>query len=167
MIKHRYAFLIYLAAFLLQPFLQNLIPFFGENVNLILCLTVMLVFVHENPSQGIFFGCVFSLLWDLFYGLYTGPSAVAMLVCGVAVYLLKYFTHIENFLNGALFMVGGTLLFGSAYWCVYAAIGTTYSYVYAMGSLLPQLICNLIVGLGVYFVLIENVKKQRRDRYYR
>jgi len=167
MMKHGQAFFVYLAAFFLQPFLQNLIPFFGENVNLILCLTVMLVFVCEKPGQGIFFGCVFSLLWDMFYGLYTGPSAVAMLICGVAVYLLKYFTHIENFLNAVLFMLGSTLLFGSLYWCVYAAIGTTYSYFYAMGTLLPQFVCNTIVGLGVYFVLIERVKRQRRDRYYR
>lgn len=167
MMKHRQVFLVYLAAFFLQPFLQNLIPFFGNNVNLILCLTVMLVFVHENPGQGIFFGSVFALLWDMFYGLYAGPSAVAMVICGMAVYLLRYFTHIENFLNAALFLVGGTFLFGSVYWCVYAAIGTTYSYFYAIGTLWPQFICNVIVGLGVYFVLIENVKKQRRDRYYR
>ena len=167
MIKHRYAFLIYLAAFLLQPFLQNLIPFLGNNLNLILCLTVMFVFVYENPGQGIFFGSVFALLGDLFYGLYAGPSAIAMVICGLVVYLLKYFAHIENFLNGALFMAGGTILFGSVYWCIYAAIGTTYNYFYAMGSMWPQVICNVIVGLGVYFVLIENVKKQRRDRYYR
>ena len=167
MMKHRQVFLVYLAAFLLQPFLQNLIPFFGENLNLILCLTVMLVFVHESPGQGIFFGAIFSLLWDLFYGLYAGPSALAIVVCGLAVYLLKYFVHIENVLNAALFMAGGTLIFYSVYWCIYATIGTTYSYFYAMGQILPQLLCNLIVGLGMHFVFIEKLKKQRRDRYYR
>jgi len=167
MMKHSKVFLVYLAAFFLQPFLQNLIPFFGNHVNLILCLTVMMVFVHAEPGQGIFFGCVFALLQDMFYGLYTGPSVLAMLVCCIAVYLLKRFTHVENFLNGVLFMLGGTLLFGRVYWGIYAAIGTTYTYFYAMKDLLPQIIGNVIVGLGVYFVLIENVKKQRRDRYYR
>ena len=167
MMKHRQAFLVYLAAFFLQPFLQNLIPFFGNHLNLILCLTVMLVFVHEEPSQALFFGCVFALFTDLFYGLYTGPSAIAMFVCALAVYLLKYFVHIENYINAIIFMVVGTLLYGSIYWCIYAVIGTTYSYGYAMMSLLPQVLCNVAVGLGVYFVLIGKEKKLRRDRYYR
>ena len=167
MMKHRQAFLIYLATFFLQPFLQNLLPFLGQNLNLILCLTVMLVFVYQEPAQGIFFGCVFSLLWDMFYGLYTGPSVFAVLVCGIVVYLFKYFIHIENFLNAVVFMAGATWLFGSVYWCIYAAVGTTYSYGYAMADLIPQVICNTIAGLCAYFVLIEKVKKQRRDRYYR
>lgn len=167
MMKNGRVFLVYLAAFFLQPFLQNLVPFIGSNLNLILCLTAMAVFVQEEPAQGIFFGCAFSLIHDIFYGLYTGPGAVAMLVCGIAVYLLKYFTHIENYMNAVLFMVGSTLLYGTVYWAVYAAIGTSYSYGYAMLSILPQILFNVIVGMGVYFVLIGNVKKQRRDRYYR
>lgn len=165
--KHRQAFFVYSAAFFLQPFLQNLIPFFGNNVNLILCITVMMAFVHETPSQGLFFGCIFALLTDLFYGLYTGPSAIAMFACIMVVYLLKGFVHIENYMNAVIFMAVGTLLYGTVYWSVYAVIGTTYSYPYAMMSILPQVICNIAVGLGVYFVLIGNEKKLRRDRYYR
>lgn len=167
MMKHGHAFFVYLAAFFLQPFLQNLIPFFGGNVNLILCLAMMSIFISDSPSQGIFFGCIFAIFSDLFYGLYTGPGAIAMFVCGIVIYFLKYFVHIENFLNAAIFMMLGTLLYGSVYWCIYAIIGTTYSYHYAMLSILPQVVCNIAVGLGVYFVLIGNVKKQKRDRYYR
>ena len=129
---------------------MDILPDLSLGLTLVLCLFFFLAgFVDAIAGGG---------------GLISTP---AMLVCGLAVYLLKYFTHIENFLNGALFMAGGTLLFGSVYWCVYAAIGTTYSYFYAMSDLLPQVIGNVIVGLAVYFVLIENVKKQRRDRYYR
>ena len=167
MMKHRQAFFVYLAAFFLQPFLQNLIPFLGNHVNLILCLTVMMTFVHETPSQGLFFGCVFAMFTDLFYGLYTGPSVVAMFACVMTVYLLKYFVHIENWMNAVVFLAAATLLYGTVYWCVYAVIGTTYSYFYAMMSLLPQIVCNVLVGLGVYFALIGNEKKLRRDRYYR
>lgn len=167
MMKHRQAFFVYLAAFFLQPFLQNLIPFFGNHLNLILCLTVMLIFVHEEPSQALFFGCVFSMFTDLFYGLYTGPSVIAIFVSGLIVYVLKYFVHIENYMNAIIFMAVSTLLYGTVYWCIYAIIGTPYSYLYAMTSLLPQVVFNVAVGLGVYFVLIGKEKKLRRDRYYR
>lgn len=167
MIKHGHVFLIYLAAFFLQPFLQNLIPVLGNNVNLILCLTVMFVFVYEDPGQGIFFGSIFALLTDMFYGQYTGPAALAMVLTGIAVYGLKYFAHIENFVNAIVFMAGATLVYASVYWGIYAAIGSAYSYGYAVSSILPQIVVNAIVGLGVYFVLIRRVIKHRRDRYYR
>ena len=167
MIKHGHVFLIYLAAFFLQPFLQNLIPPIGNNVNLILCLTVMFVFVFEEPGQGIFFGSVFAMLNDLFYGQYTGPAALAMALTGLAVYGLKYFAHIENFVNAIVFMVGATLVFAAIYWGIYAAIDSTYTFGYAMRSVLPQTVINSVVGLGVYLVLIRRAIKHRRDRYYR
>ncbi len=167
MIKHRHVFLIYLAAFLLQPFLQNLIPVIGNNINLILCLTVIFVFVYESPGQGVFFGSVFAMMNDLFYGQYTGPGALAMVLTGIAVYGLKYFAHIENFLNAIVFMIGATFVFATIYWGIYAAIDSSYTYGYAMSSILPQLVLNSAVGLGVYLVLIRRVIKHRRDRYYR
>lgn len=167
MIKHRHVLLIYLAAFLLQPFLQNLVPFIGNNLNLILCLTVMFVFVYESPGQGIFFGSVFALLSDLFYGQYTGVAVLAMVVTAIAVYGLKYFTHIENFGNAIIFMAGATLLYAAVYWAVYAAIGSAYTFGYAMGHVLPQAVLNSVAGLGVYFILVRRVIKHRRDRYYR
>ena len=164
--KHWQSFLVYLAAFFLQPFLQNLVPVLDGNLNLILCLTVMVVFVSEDPSQGIFFGTVFSLLTDMFHSQYTGPGAVAIILCGIVVYFLKYFIHIENFFNALFFMAGATVLYGSVYWCIYAAIGTTYSYAYAVSSLLLQIVFNCIAGLCIYFVCIADLKKNRRDRYY-
>lgn len=167
MIKHRHVFLIYLAAFLLQPFLQNLIPVIGNNLNLILCLTVMLVFVYESPGQGVFFGSVFALLSDLFYGQYTGVSALVMVITAVAVYGLKYFSHIENFANAIIFMAGATLLYAGLYWGVYAAIGSTYTLGYALQYVLLQAVLNSVVGLGIYFVFVRRVIKHRRDRYYR
>ena len=63
----------------------------------------MFVFVYENPGQGIFFGSVFALLNDLFYGQYTGVAVLAMVITAVAVYGLKYFAHIENFGNAIIF----------------------------------------------------------------
>ncbi len=158
---------MYLAAFLLQPFLQNLIPSIGENLNLILCFSVMLIFVGEDPVPGIVFGSIFSLLNDLFYGLYAGPGALSLALCGMIVYGLKYFAHVENFLNAIIFMAGSTVLYITFYWGIYAAIGTTYSYGYALSHSLLQIVFNSIVGLGIYLVLIEKEKKRRRDRYYR
>lgn len=69
--KNWQMFILYLAAFLLQPFLYNLIPVLGGNVNLLLCMTVIFTLLYED-TQGIFFGAVFGLLYDLFFGMYAG-----------------------------------------------------------------------------------------------
>ena len=168
MIKHWQVFLVYLAAFLLQPFLQNLVPIIGNNVNLVLCLTVMLVFIDEDPGQGIFFGSIATLFTDLFYGAYTGPGVLAIALTGIAVYVLKYFVHVENFANAILFMIGTTLLYASLYWGIYAMIGTTYSYGYAISHIGLQFVMNTLVGLCAYFILLRKaIQHKRKDRYYR
>ena len=80
--KYWQGFILFLAAFILQPFFHNLIPAFGGNVNLILCLTVIMTFLYDETVIGIFFGLVFGLAGDLFYGMYAGPGAFSLVaVC--------------------------------------------------------------------------------------
>lgn len=159
--------ILYLAAFILQPFLHNLIPGLGGNVNLILCLTVILTFLYDETVIGIFFGLVFGLAGDLFYGMYAGPGGFAFVAVGVAVLLLKRFANKENSFNALIMMLLSTWMYASVYWLVYYFIGSPYSYLYAMKSLPWQLLFNAVVAAILYFVLIKRVIKHRRDRYFR
>lgn len=165
--KYWQGFVVYLAAFLLQPFLYNLIPGFGGNVNLILCLTVIMTFLYNDTMAGIFFGLIFGLLGDMVYGIYIGPGAFAVVTVGIAVLLLKRFANIENFFNGLITMLLSTWMYASVYWVVYYFIGSPYSYLYAMKSLPWQLLFNTVVGALLYLVLIKRVIKHRRDRYFK
>lgn len=165
--KYWQGFILYFAAFLLQPFLYNLIPGFGGNVNLVLCLTVVMTFLYDETVIGIFFGLVFGLANDLFYGIYAGPGAFSLVVAGLAVLLLKRFANKENFFNALITMLLSTWMYASVYWLVYHFIGSPYSYLYAMKSLPWQLLFNTAVGAILYFILIKRVIKHRRDRYFR
>ena len=165
--KYRVGFLLYLAAFFLQPFLQNLIPFFGGHVNLILCLTIILTFLYDETMPGIFFGLIFGVLYDMVYGMYVGPGVLSLMVVGIVILLLREFANIENYFNALITVLFSTWLYASVYWGVYMVLGSPYSYVYAMKSLPWQLLFNSIVCTAMYFVLIKRVIKHRRDRYFK
>lgn len=165
--KYRTGFLIFLAAFFLQPFLQNLIPVLGGNINLLLCVTVVFTFLYDDNLCGIFFGFIFGLFYDLVYGMYAGPGVLALMVTGIAVLILREFANIENFFNALAAMLLSTWLYASVYWGIYTVLGSPYSYVYAMKSLPLPLLFNSLTAMALYFVLIKKVIKHRRDRYFR
>lgn len=164
--KNWQTMIVYLAAFLLQPFLYNLIPQLGAHINLLLCLTVMFTLLYDN-QQGIFFGFVFGLLYDLFYGMYAGPGALCLVLCGLAALIIKDYINIENFFNGVLIMLVAVWLHASLYWVVYFFIGSPYSYIYAMKWLPLSLLFNGLIGAVIYLILIKRVIRHRRDRYFR
>ncbi len=165
--KYRTGFLMYLAAFFLQPFLQNLIPVFGGHVNLLLCLTVVLTFLYEDTLPGILFGFVFGLLYDMVNGMYAGPGVLSLMVIGIGVLVLREFFNIENFFNALVTALLSTWLYATVYWGVYVVLGSPYSYLYAMKSLPLQLLFNCAVCMILYFILIKRVIRHRRDRYFR
>ena len=165
--RYSRALILYVAALFLQPFLYNLFPGFGGQVNLFLCLGVVLTFVYDETLPGILFGCIFGLIEDAFFGMYVGPGALCLVTAGLAVMLVKNFTNKENFFNVVVLLPFSTWLYASLYWCIYAALGSPYSYVYAMKTLPLPMVLNLVVGSVLYLVLIKRVIKHRRDRYFK
>lgn len=165
--KYWQGLILYVAAFFLQPFLQNLIPVFGNHINLLLCLTVVLTFVYDEVLPGIFFGFIFGLLHDLVFGIYLGPGTIALMVSGITVLILREFANIENIFNALFMMLLSTWLYATVYWGIYYVLGSPYSYLYAMKTLPLQLLFHCIIAAGLYFVLIKRVMKHRRDRYFR
>lgn len=165
--RYSRALILYVAALFLQPFLYNLFPSFGGQVNPFLCLTVTLTFVYDETLPGILFGCIFGLIIDSFFGMYVGPGALCLVAAGLAVMLLKQFANKENFINIVLLMLFSTWLYASLYWCIYAALGSPYSYLYAMKTLPLPLLLNVVTGGVLYLILIKRVIKHRRDRYFK
>ncbi len=165
--KYWQGFILYLAAFFLQPFLLNLIPGPGGNINLLLCLTVVLTFVYDEQLPGILFGFIFGLLRDLVFGIYIGPGALALMVCGITVLIIREFINVENIFNQLFMMLLSTWLYASVYWGIYYVLESPYSYLYAMKTLPWQLLFNCVFAAVLYLVLIKRVIKHRRDRYFR
>lgn len=165
--SYKQGFFLYLGAFLLQPFLYELIPGLSGSLNLILCLTVMLTFLFDETFPGLFFGLIFGLIGDVLYGLYTGPGAFALMIVGILVFVSKGFTNRENIFNALLVMLISTWLYTTIYWLIYHCLGSPYGYLFAMESIPLMLVFNCIAAAGLYFIFIKRVIKYRRDRYFR
>ncbi|MGN0658923.1 MAG: hypothetical protein ACI4LA_04890 [Emergencia sp.] len=165
--KYRYALIMYIICFLLQPFLYNLFPSFSSHASLLLCLTAVLTFVYDDAVPGILFGFIFSLFGDIFYGMYAGPGALCLVLTAAVIWLLRGFANIENIINAVLNMIFATWLYATLYWVVYSFTGSPYSYLYAMKSLPLQFLFNTVIGTGLYLVLIQRVIKHKRDRYFK
>lgn len=165
--KYWQAFLFYLAAFLLQPFLYGIIPSAGINLNMILCLTVVFTFVYDEVLPGLFFGPIFGLLTDVMYGQYIGPAAFAIAIAGVIVFVLKEYFNNENVINAILMLIASTWIFVTVIWVIYNLSDNSYGYLYALRVLPAQLILNTVVGTLLYLVLIKKAVKHRKDRYFR
>lgn len=165
--KYWQAFLFYLAAFVLQPFLYGIIPSAGINLNMILCLTVVFTFVYDEVFPGLFFGPIFGLLTDIMYGQYIGTAAFAIAIAGVIVFLVKIYFNNENVVNAIIMLIASTWIFFTVMWIIYNLSDNSYSYLYALKGLPVQLILNTVAGTLLYLVLIKKAVKHRRDRYFK
>lgn len=164
--KYWHAFLFYLGAFILQPFLYGTFPVIATHINLILCITVVFTFIYDDVMPGLFFGPIFGLINDAMYAPYIGPEAFTIAVVGVVIYLGKVHFNIENIFNAIITMLISTWLFASVMWVVYSFANSPYSYTFAMKELPLQLILNAIAGTILYSVLIKKIIKKRKYRYF-
>lgn len=164
--KRWQGFLIYLAGFLIQPFLYNLAPGLKIVPNLILCFTVVLTLLYDDMN-GLFFGTVFGLLIDICYGLYVGPGAFAIALIGIGTLILKEFINVENIIVLIIVSIISTWAYLSIYWLIYFIVGSPYGYGSAMAVFPWQGLFNLVVMVIMYMIFIKKVIKHRRDRYFR
>lgn len=158
--------LIYLAAFLLKPVADAILPGHIGNGNLVFCLTAVLVFLYDEYVPIITIGTIFALMDDLVYGLYCGPEAISTLAVCVALIIAKQFFNNENYLNAFAILVISTWLSHTVEWAVYHAAGAAYTYGFTLRTLPGSVAVNTAVGMIVYFVLYNRERKKRYDKFY-
>lgn len=156
----------YVIAFLLKPVLDGIIPGNMGTGNILLCLTSVLVFLYDEYVPVILTGTVFALLDDLVYGLYCGPEALGTLAVCCAIITARYIFNNENYVNAFIVLIVSTWLAYSVEWGVYHFAGVTYSYAYMLKSIPVSVIVNTVIGMVVYFVLHNRIRKRRYDKYY-
>ena len=91
--------LLYLAAFLIQPSLLNVINIGGYTPNLILCLTILSTFLYEEEIYGVIFGAVFGILYDIMYSNVVGPMPISLILVALGIIIVREYTNIENIIN--------------------------------------------------------------------
>ena len=165
--KYKYAFLLFLVAFLLQTTLLNIIGVFGVTPNLLLCLVIIFSFLYDEEYHGLVFGVLFGLLYDICGAQYIGISAIGFMVIALAIMLINIVLNKELVVSIILITIAGTWLYQSLYWVIMAMLGSQYSYLYMLRRLPLHILYNTVITTILYYALIKKVIKHHKDRYYK
>ena len=165
--KYWKAGLAFLVAFLAQTSFLNVISIGGYTPNLLLCLVIVFSFLYEDRMYGIVFGAVFGLLYDICYGLFVGPTPIALVVTAFCIVFAREFANIENIVN--LWIVSA-LSFTGYYvlnWGLLRIAGNPVGLPVVFGTLPWVTLYSLVVITIIYKILIKQVVRYHRDRYFR
>ena len=164
--KYRYAFLIFLFAFLIQGTFLNVFSLFHTTPNLILCLVVMFSLFYEKQLHAIVFGVLFGVLADLCFMQYTGISSLGYLLLALCTMAAGSTINRENLATLLLLTVFSTILFQIYVWVMYFFLGSRISILYVLGKLFVLVPYNVAVAAFLYHIFIGRVTRFRNDRYY-
>lgn len=165
--KYLKAGAFFLAAFLIQPSLLNLLSIKGYTPNLMLGLVIVFSFLYENEMYGIVFGAVFGCLYDLCYNAVVGPMPIALVFTAIFIILIREFANIENLINMWVVALLSILLYYGINWGLYRLAGNPAGFMYILKMLPWEALYTMVVITAVYLVLIRKVIRYRKDRYFR
>lgn len=154
------------AAFILQPFIHNLIPLRGWTPNLVLCLAAALICATEESGIWLAFGMLFALFSDFVFGLYTGIGMGAILVSLTILILLKHFLVEANVLMAALMSVMTTWVYNFVYWLLAKAAGNMARLSAMAEMTIIQTVVNLLFFMIIYVVVSRWIHKKRKWTFY-
>lgn len=164
--KYRYAFLLFLAGFLLQSTIMNQVAILGVAPNLTLCLVILLAFLYKG-NAALLFGTLFGLLQDLCFGEIIGIAPLCYIATVLFIEIVKQYWVRDNVLSIFLVCVTGTGLYYLLYWGVQALFTEYYSFL-SMAALLPVLLpLHFVVMLLFYLVIGRRAIRHPQDKYLR
>ncbi len=156
----------FLAAFLLQPFLFSLVPGLGIVPDLILCLTAALTYVYDDNVGWMAMGAGFALATDIVSGPFIGIGMLSIIAVEVGILVFKKFFNVENLVNSAVLAILVTWVYQTVYWIIAAIAGSNYGYLYAMKTIIWQILFDAVIFMIIYFIMIRKVTPHRTDRYF-
>ena len=159
--------LLYLAAFLIQPSLLNVINIGGYTPNLILCLTILSTFLYEEEIYGVIFGAVFGILYDIMYSNVVGPMPISLILVALGIIIVREYTNIENIINMWAVSIVSILAFYFLIWGLHHIAGNPVGFRFVFNSVPWIALYSLAVITILYWILIRKLARHRRDRYIR
>ncbi len=164
--KYWKAGLAFLVAFLIQGSILNMVSIFGNVPNVLLCLVVIFSFLYDKELYGILYGALFGILYDICYSYVIGPTAIAFVLVAVAVMLLRYYANMENTVSMAVVSMIAFVLYYILNWVLYSIAGNPLGLGYALVNEIGTMVYSLLVITVMYKVMIKDVVKHHKDRYF-
>lgn len=162
--KYRYAFLYFLAAFLLQSTVLIHFSVFGIAPNLVLCLTACFSFLYEKP-YGMVMGVLFGLLLDLCFGPVIGVAALSLFLAALSLGFLRGYLYQESVLSMFFAALISTVVYEAVYFICLLVLGMGYQILYVLKYLPVLVIWHSLILIGIYFLTSRRMDKYPNDRY--
>lgn len=156
----------FLVAFILQGSLLNMFSIAGHTPNLLLAFVVILSFLYDKELYGIVFGAVVGLIYDMCYSYILGPTPIALVVASICVIAMRYYANVENTVSMSVVSLISFIIYYCVNWCLYSIAGYPVGVGYAVQNSIITMLYTLIVNIIVYKVLIKDVVKHHKDRYF-
>ncbi|MBR5517154.1 MAG: rod shape-determining protein MreD [Firmicutes bacterium] len=156
----------FLVAFLLQGSLLNMFSIAGHTPNLLLALVMMMSFLYEKQMIGILYGALFGLLYDVCYCDVIGPTAIAFVITAACIMSMRYYANVENIISMSVVSIIAFLIYYGVHWGLMSIAGSPVGLGHILLGSIVTMIYTLIVNIVIYKVLIKNVVKHHKDRYF-
>lgn len=156
----------FLVACILQGSLLNMFSIAGHTPNLLLAFVVILSFLYDKELYGIIFGALFGVLYDMCYSYIIGPTPIALVVASICVIAMRYYANVENTVSMSVVSLISFIIYYGVNWCLYSIAGYPVGFGYAVSNTLITMLYTLVVNIIVYKVLIKDVVKHHKDRYF-
>lgn len=151
--------ILYLIVLLLQLSFINVISIHGFGPNLILCLTVVIIFKFEYGFRCIPFAIVAALLQDICTGSVVGIAPLAIFAVGIAVTWIRVYLNTD--LYKTMISVGAvaTLLYDFIAWILMALLQTHYSMMYMLKYQIFYVLYHVAVMALMFFLFSDRFQK--------
>lgn len=163
--KWRHGIIVFAAGLVAQPVIGNLVPVLGNHCDYLLCLLVIAVLIMDEPVVPFVCCSVAGMIFDIAYGMYTGPTTISLALTAMLVLLIKKIVNKEVFFNSIITMLVCTFVYKCIYWFIYYCLGSPYTLGYALAHIPYNLLFNSIFALILFFIFSRKYIKHSHVRY--
>lgn len=163
--KWRKGIIIFAAGLIAYPLTGSLIPVLGNHCDYLLCLLVMTAFIIDESIVPFVCCAAAGIIFDVAYGMYTGPTTIALTLTGMLVLVIRKIINKEVFFNSIFIMLFCTFVNRCIYWFIYYCLGSPYSIGYALAEMPLNLLFNSIFALILFFILSKKYIKHNHVKY--
>ena len=157
---------VFLVAGVAQTTLINAFAVFGVTPDMILCLTLTIVFLYEGGYRCIPFGLAASLLAASTTEDIIGVGALLLFGAGIGIYIYRKYVRVDNILSLLAYCAGITAVYQLFYWMIYKVLGNDISILVVLQSMPMSVIYNTAFAALLFVIMKDKAEAHTNDRYY-
>lgn len=159
--------ILYLIAFICQLTVINLIGINNVGPNLILCLTVVIIFVFDEGWRCIPYSLGAALLIDVCAGTVIGAAPLALFCTGIFAEAARERLNTELLAPLAVTGAIATLFNNVVYWLILKILGNPMSILYILKFQIFYIIYNILVMFVIFYFMnkIRAAREKEEDEY--